>query len=136
MSDVGTPALSIGAMAGGTSAEARRWNQAVMALARRIMSRREGVVSPLNVNIVYQIPGEVLQIDFTGVRTGRYSAAKRLLLVQAAVPAEFTPNADDIIFQLLRDAIDEAGKYALKRHLSDSPLRELKALVEIVIADS
>jgi|HubBroStandDraft_4_1064222.scaffolds.fasta_scaffold919262_2 hypothetical protein len=64
--------LSIGAMVGGTGADARRWRDAIMELSRRVQSLGESVTSPLNVNVVYQIPGEVLPVlEVSGVRCGR-----------------------------------------------------------------
>ena len=70
---------------GGTGREARRWGNEAMDLARRVKALRVGVESPLNVNVVYQVGGDVVPVGFSGVRAGRYSSADKLLLVQAAV---------------------------------------------------
>jgi hypothetical protein len=105
-----------------------------MALARQVKALRAGVESPLNVNVVYQIPGEVLQIDFTGVRTGRYSASKHLLLVQAAVPAEPIPESNDFLLGLLQSAIEEAERFAVRRRIAEGPLTELRELIEALKA--
>jgi hypothetical protein len=45
--------------------------------------------SPLSLQIVFQIPGELIQPDFTGVRTGRFSRRERRLVIQVAVPDDF-----------------------------------------------
>lgn len=121
--------LSIGAMVGGTNVNARRWRAAIMALAQRVSSLREGVTSPLNVNVVYQVPGEVLPtLDFVGVRSGRYSRSRNLLLVQAAVPGEPPPDMDSVLLNLLDAAIVEAELLALKRKMITRPLEELRDL--------
>jgi hypothetical protein len=100
-----------------------------MQLARRVKSERAGVDSPLRVNVVYQVPGEVVQVKFSGVRTGRYSATERLLLIQAALPVgAVPPNAEDILLQLLDAAIGEADLFAQKKGLTDNPLEEIRAL--------
>ncbi|TFB94554.1 hypothetical protein [Cryobacterium sp. HLT2-28] len=129
MSDAETPALSLGVVVGGTGRDARKWGDAVMQLARRVKSERAGVDSPLRVNVVYQVPGEVVQVKFSGVRTGRYSATERLLLIQAALPVgAVPPNAEDILLQLLDAAIGEADLFAQKKGLTDNPLEEIRAL--------
>lgn len=118
-------------MVGGTSPDSRRWRDAVMALARRVKELRPGLRSPLNVNVVYQIPGEVLPaLDFSGVRSGRYSSSKKLLLVQAAVPAEQRPDMNDFLLDLLKQAIEEAERFALKKGITTQPLGELREFAQ------
>lgn len=130
MSDVkAPPALSIGVVVGGTGQDARGWGDAVMQLSRRVKSERAGVDSPLRVNVVYQVPGEVVPVKFSGVRTGRYSAIDRLLLIQAALPETAMPlDAEDILLQLLDAAIEQAGHFAQKKGLTDKPLEALRAV--------
>lgn len=130
MSDVeAPPALSIGVVVGGTGQNTREWGDAAMQLARRVKLERVGVDSPLRVNVVYQVPGEVVPVKFSGVRTGRYSVKERLLLIQAALPATaMTPNAEGILLDLLDAAIDQAGQFAEKKGLTDQPLSELRAV--------
>jgi hypothetical protein len=124
-------AISVGAMVGGTSPDSRRWRDAVMALARRVKEVRSGFRSPLNVNVVYQIPGEVLPaLDFSGVRTGRYSSSKKLLLVQAAVPVELPPDMNDFLLGLLEEAIEEAERFAMRKGITTQPLAELRDLTQ------
>jgi hypothetical protein len=123
------PALSIGVAVGGTTLEARRWGDAAMELARHVKTLREGVQSPLNVNVVFQVPGEVVSVDFSGVRTGRYSPKERLLLVQAAVPTD-EPTSDSrlVLLSLLQAAIEEAEAFARRRALADGPLEALRSV--------
>jgi len=130
----GTPeaeaVLSIGLMAGGSGADVRRWRDGIMALARRVKSLRQGMESPLNVNVVYQVPGEVLQeLAFAGVRTGRYSTGRRLLLVQVAVPTEPPANMDDFLLDMLQTAVEEAERFALRRGLTEEPLVQLRDIL-------
>jgi hypothetical protein len=99
-----------------------------MALSRKVKSLREGVDSPLRVNVVYQVPGEVVPVNFSGVRTGRYDPRERLLLVQAALPSVMAPNADEVLLGLLDSAINEAERFAQRKGLADRPLNELRSL--------
>jgi hypothetical protein len=123
------PALSIGIAVGGTTPEARRWGDAAMELARHVKALRQGVQSPLNVNVVFQVPGEVVPVDFSGVRTGRYSPKDRLLLVQAAVPSdESTSDTRPVLLSLLQAAIEEAEAFAQRRAIADEPLQALRSL--------
>lgn len=131
-----TPPLSLGVVVGGTSADARAWGDAVMELARQVKAERAGIESPLRVNVVFQVPGEVVPVKFSGVRTGRYSSAERLLLVQAGLPeAPLPPNAQEVLLQLLDAAIEEAGLFARKKGLVDEPLEQLRALAERLRAE-
>jgi hypothetical protein len=100
-----------------------------MELARHVKSLRQGVQSPLNVNVVFQVPGEVVSVDFSGVRTGRYSPKDRLLLVQAAVPSdESTSDTRPVLLSLIQAAIEEAEAFAQRRAIADEPLEALRSL--------
>jgi hypothetical protein len=121
-------ALSLGAMVGGTRPSARAWREAVMALSRRVAAARDGVDSPLRVNVVYQVPGEVVPVTFEGVRTGRYAAGDRHLLVQAALPEQAPDEPEALLIRLLHQAVDAAAAFARKKGLADD-LVELRELV-------
>ena len=84
--------LSIGSVVGGATSSNRRWRDAITDLTRAVAEARNGVTSPLNVNVVFQVPGNIRQPDFHGTRTGRYSRAERLLLIQVALPEDVPPN--------------------------------------------
>ncbi len=124
----GEPALSLGVIIGGTSAS-RTWEMAVKRLATHVADVRAGVISPLAVNVVYQIPGEHVSPDFTGVRTGRFSKKNRELLIQVALPSE--PSGDPYMeaLALLCDAVNEAERFARQQGLVESRLVELHELL-------
>ncbi|MEO8528451.1 MAG: hypothetical protein ABI435_05180 [Pseudolysinimonas sp.] len=63
------------------------------------------------------------------MRTGRYSTTDRLLLIQAALPETAMPlDAEAILLQLLDAAIEQAGRFAQKKGLTDEPLEALRAV--------
>ncbi len=122
------PVLSVGSVVGGTSASATAWKRAVSSLGLHVQERRAGVESPLRVNVVFQIPGEVLDVDFSGVRTGRYSSKDKHLLVQAATPAEPPDDPRPLLLGLLADAVSAATEFARRRGLA-ADLPELRSIV-------
>jgi hypothetical protein len=123
------PALSLGAVIGGTSASSA-WEMAIKRLAWRVKNLREGVASPLAVNVVYHIPGEHLSPDFSGVRTGSFSRKTRKLLVQVALPPEPVSDPDAEALALLREAVDVAEGFARQEGIVENRLVELQELLE------
>ena len=122
-----SPVLSVGAI-DGSGPESYEWRIAMRPLVARIRRLREGVSSPLCVNVVYFIPGPTVQIDFEGVRTGSFSRAKRDLIVQAALPEQPAVPYDEILRSLMVASIDAAEAFAKRRKIADS-LPELRDLV-------
>ena len=81
--------LSIGAVFGGTIVIDEAWKPEIQRIMKAVITHREGLQSPLCVNVVFHIDGEHLPpVDFEGVRTGRLSRKHMELMVQAAVPPE------------------------------------------------
>ena len=122
------PVLSLGSVAGGVGSRPRAWSEAVSRMSIQIRNFRVDVDSPLRVNVVFHISGEVVDIDFTGVRTGRYSKADRALMIQVAVPDEEPKNYEPVLLGLLDDALDEAARFARKKGLAED-LSELRSIV-------
>lgn len=111
------------------SPDGARWRDAILGLGASVRERRGGVESPLNVNVVFQVPGRLLQCEFEGVRTGRYDRSQRHLLVQAAVPVDRYEEAESVSRELLRAAVDEAERWAIRKRISDG-LPQLRELAE------
>jgi hypothetical protein len=123
-------ALAVGAVEGGPGSSVE-WNEAVKRLGRRVTELRDSVESPLSVNIVYQIPGQFLQPDFDGARSGRFSRKESSLLVQVALPATPVGDAYEEVRSLLTEAISLAEQFAYQEGLTPAaellPLRQLVA---------
>ncbi|MEV0794772.1 hypothetical protein [Kribbella sp. NPDC050459] len=120
--------LSIGAALGDSDRENRAWGDAAMALARRVEVARTGVPSPLNVNVVFRVDGRLVPLDFTGVRTRRFSARTSDLLVQAAVPIGPAADRDAVLLRLLDEAIEAAEAFARKKKIAEN-LAEIRGIV-------
>jgi hypothetical protein len=124
--------LSIGSVIGGQGHAAQQWRDPIRRLQRRVAKLRVGVDSPLNVNVVFHVPGEHAAPDYEGVRTGHYSRRDALLVMQAAIPAGLAAD-DRVLDALLVDAINEAERWAKTEGVTDS-LERLKALAEAATA--
>lgn len=123
------PSLAIGGVAGGPGAN-REWWRAVMRLGRRVVAIRDGVTSPLALNVIFQIPGTNLQPDFDGIRTGRCSRKEARLLVQVALPATPPADLDKEVLGLLREAILIGEEFARQEGMIEGQLTDLRKLLE------
>jgi hypothetical protein len=98
-------------------------------LGKRVMQIRGETESPLAVNVVYQIPGQFLEPDFEGVRTGKFSRKEARLLVQVALPGSPEKDAAAEVRALLLDALAAAENFAQQEGMVQGPLTELRGLV-------
>jgi hypothetical protein len=73
MMDDTIPALSVGSVEGGNTPSTLRWRDAITELTLEVADGARDVDSPLKVNVIFQVPGNILKPDFEGVRTGHYS---------------------------------------------------------------
>jgi hypothetical protein len=128
MMDEPIVALSIGSVEGGSSPSMPRWRDAITRLTIDVATAAQSVESPLNVNVLYQVPGNILRPDFEGVQTGHYSKKESSLIVQAALPGDAPDDIDGQLRRLLVAAVNEAEEWARRRNIAP----DLKALRELV----
>ena len=128
------PPIGISTVVGGTIGT-RPWRDATRDVIRRVNAIRMGYGSPLSLQVVFQIPGEVVRPDFSGVRTGLFSRREGRLVVQVAVPVEFEGDRPAWVIAQLRAAVAEAEKFAVMEALPDTDLSGLRRLIDAV-ADS
>jgi hypothetical protein len=126
------PALEIGMIIGGTVGT-RAWKDAIRAVRRRVTVVRSDFSSPLSLQVVFQIPGEVVLPNFAGVRTGLFSRRLGRLVVQVAVPQEPDGDRQAWVIAKLREAIAKAERFAIMEALPDTDLSGLKRLVDAVV---
>ncbi len=122
------PALSVGVV--NDLSVDRDLDRAVTDLMIHIEDHAEGVESPLNVNVVFYLGGEELEVDWEGPRLGRYSKKENTLLVQVGVPNPPEGDADGFVATQMRAAIGEAEEFAQRRGLSSGSLEALRAVAE------
>jgi hypothetical protein len=128
MMDEPAQVLSIGSVLGGGIAN-RPWRDAIAALTHRVITARQDAESPLNVNVVFHVPGSMLKPEFEGVRTGRFSQPLRLLMVQVALPETVPPDPEGYLLDAIGAAIDMAERWAKRRGLA-SDLDALRRIVQ------
>lgn len=115
----GIPVLSIGIVLGDWNSTNKAWDQAITTLMKQVIAAREGVDSPLRVNVVYHVDGKVAPNEFEGVRTGRFSKKDSHLLVQVAVPPGPVDDCRVVLMKLLDEAVAEAERFARKRRIAE-----------------
>jgi hypothetical protein len=120
--------LSVGSVVGGPTPQNQRWREGITELTRAVVRSRDAVESPLNVNVVFHVPGSMLQPDFDGVRTGRFKRDANLLMVQVALPAVVPVDVRGTLRDALKQAIGVAEEWAIKRKVAVD-LAALRSLV-------
>lgn len=120
--------LSIGSVLGGRSPWTSKWSDAIRTLTIEIANARDGVSSPLNVNVVFHVPGNIVKPDFEGVRTGHFSKRSSLLMVQVALPEKPPEDIDADLKARVIEALNEAERWARKKQITDD-LSQLRKLV-------
>jgi hypothetical protein len=101
-----------------------------MGLMQRVVALRDDVESPLAVNVVFHLPGNILTPEFEGLRTGLFN--RRELMVQIAIPAEPSNSPEDDVRELLWDAVLLAEKFAIAEAVITDELAALRQLAKIV----
>ncbi|WP_333680495.1 hypothetical protein [Dyella sp.] len=109
--------LTFGTLVGGSGTNSHRWKDAVWDLSWRIDGVAKTHTSPLKLNVVFHIPGNMLKPEFSGVRTGSYFKKLAALMVQVALPEELAEDVPAYIEHVTHLAIDEAARWAVKRRL-------------------
>jgi hypothetical protein len=121
--------LSIGSIQGRWSPGMSTWREAIRSLSLGITQAREGVKSVLGVNVVFHVPGDILQPEFEGVRTGTFSKKNSLLMVQVALPEKPLSDVNAYLRARTVEALDEAERWARKKKIA-SDLSHLRRIVD------
>ena len=123
------PVLSIGVVYGGTREVDQYWKPELSRLRQQIISARDGVDSPLCVNVVYHVDGKLVPNEFKGVRTGSFSRKAMHLMVQAAVPPGPVDGRRSELVRLLNEAVDAAEAFVSRRSIADG-LPAIRSVLE------
>lgn len=109
--------LSLGWIIGGSTEANRPWDNAIEELDVRIERAAINIEAPLNLNVVFHVPGNMLKPEFEGVRTGSFSKAKALLMVQVALPEAAPSNPMGYLKSAIYDAVESAEKWSIRRRV-------------------
>jgi hypothetical protein len=102
------------------------------AIAKLFRLRGPGEEGPFgSLDVVFHVGGSLIQPEFSGVRTGRFSRKRRMLQVQIAVPRDVVASDDPYPFLAARvlDAV-RAGSAVSARAGIAYPEEEYVALAE------
>lgn len=113
--------LSIGVVIGGRTPANRPWTEELARLMQEVSAASEGLVSGLNVNVVFHIAGNLVRPEFVGVRTGSFRRTDSLLMVQVAVTDLPPVDPRAALVSMLREAVAEAERWSAKKRLPFSP---------------
>jgi hypothetical protein len=100
--------FSIGSVVGGRTANNLAWIDEIARLTSDVAAARVGVGSTLNLNVVFNVAGNLLRPDFEGVRTGTFRKADSLLMIQVALPEVVPPLPRQALLALLERVIADA----------------------------
>ncbi len=125
-----TEILEIGAVLGDSDSESRAWGDAIGELSLRAASlHTSDNASAISVNVIFHVDGRIAPNEFEGVRTGRFSKAKGLLVVQATIAKEPVHDRQPALLTRLSEAVDEAENYVIRKRLATG-LPEIRQLVQ------
>ena len=90
--------FSVGIVMGGPEGHPR-----LADAASRLLKARDRTPDPahdehgVHVNVIYNVPGDIWPVRFTGIEAGAFSRKRRVQAIQVAVP-EVLPNDDVLAF--------------------------------------
>lgn len=123
------PTLSVGAILGGAGAS-RAWERAVKSVALRLDDiGNDHPGGPVAVNVVFQVPGELMTPDFEGIRTGRYWQKKARLVVQVALPEDVPDDPDLYVRERLAEAVEVAREFLQKKGFPGESLETYSSMI-------
>ena len=128
MTNARLPVLSVGAVLGDSDAASIGWSRLIGALSRKVELFAVGMSSPLCVNVIFHVDGRLVPNDFEGVRTGRFTRSKSMLVVQAVVPLTSVESEETMLVTLLGEAVVAAETFAVEKNLAQG-LPDIRELV-------
>ncbi len=128
--------LYVGGVLGGPETRTSPVLLALRKASQAAAKYEEEASSGGSVDLVFHIPGSIVRLDYSGLRTGRFSRKERMLMVQVAVPKEmvFAENPDGFVYSAMREAIHIAAPRFQKAKIAFSVEQHL-ALVDAIVKD-
>ena len=115
MGKVQTPwrPLYVSSVVGGSSSGNRVIRTALSRLAQQVAALSwEGDIDETGVDVIFHITGPLMSPEYTGIRTGRLSRTKKLIVVQVAVPVELEGAPEGQISRSLAKYLLDAAELA------------------------
>lgn len=125
----------LGAMLGGPELDETPLVLALWDIKRHIAeARAESKVEEGGaIDLVLHLPGSQIELEYEGLRTGKFSGKEQMLMIQAAVPEDELDSEDParFIFAVMREAISMAAPAFKKTNIPFS-VEDHLALVDAV----
>ena len=104
--------LYIGSVLGGPEISGSPVDTIITRLAKASHDYQQAheIASEGELDIVYHVPGSMMQPEFEGLRTGKFSRKEKMLMVQISVPTLFENEKD--LEKFLAEALREAIRLA------------------------
>ena len=128
-------ALLVGAILGDADADSLAWSRAIGVVSARAESLSVSLATPLRLQVEIHVDGRTSPNEFLGARTGRFSRAKSLLVIQVALAKPVSDDPVATVCQLVGEAVSEAEAYARRRKIADD-LTALRHVVEALVQTS
>lgn len=120
-------------MMGGKDAHNRRWDEVLSQVLSEVARIRIGRTSPVDLDLLFLIPGRYHTPDFEGVRVRGYSKAINAITGKIAFPRDEPKDVRGYIIGCLAQAVDQAEKLAVRRKLAPD-LAEIRGVVDELAA--
>jgi hypothetical protein len=103
----------VSSVIGGSSADNRK-----IRAAHRLLAQQSNALAGESdgdetvVDVIFHIAGPLLAPDYEGIRTGRFSKVKNLMVIQVAVPRELENESEEEILRSLKRYMLDAAELA------------------------
>lgn len=103
--------ISIGAILGGGELAGSKIDRLICRFSSALPPVQN--LSTASINIVFHVPGSIVKPDYTGIRTGKFSAKLKKLMIQVSVPETMldSPELESFFHKSIIEAIALAGKF-------------------------
>ncbi|HEY2083782.1 MAG TPA: hypothetical protein VGI88_13450 [Verrucomicrobiae bacterium] len=123
--------ISIGAIFGGGELAGAKIDR----LIHRFCSALPPVQDPNfpDINIVFHVPGSIVKPDYSGIRTGKFSAKSKTLMIQVAVPESLkdSPELESFLHESIIEAIAVAKMFFEKKKVQFIEKKYLSVIEEM-----
>jgi hypothetical protein len=109
--------ISIGAILGGGELAGSKIDRLICRFSSALPPVQN--LSAASVNIVFHVPGSIVKPDYSGIRTGKFSAKLKKLMIQVPVPEIMleSPELEPFFHKSIIEAIAMAGKFFAKKKI-------------------
>jgi hypothetical protein len=123
--------ISIGSIIGGGELTGSQIHRLIGRFCRALPSVQDPV--PFDINIVFHVPGSIVKPDYSGIRTGRFSAKQRKLMILVSVPDNLmdSPELESYFHKSMIEAVHLAKGFFGKKKIQFNETEYLRIIQEM-----